>query len=303
MNGKGFAQLLVLWALVLLGVLGMSFAYAMRTEALASRNGLDGVRAYFQARTGINRTIALFSSASPDNVLGTEISGEDGDASYRVAVTSESGKVDINNVPEELLKEILRNGGITPEEAQSIGDAILDWRDADDDAREFGAEETYYASLPEPVRPRNGYLAGISELLSVKGVTPDVYRGLLAKVFTVHGKSARVDINQAPAALLGALPGFTPELADAVLAKRKEDPFRTPVDIATFFAGTEGAKTAVSLFSTASTSNVFTVVSRGTAAGRIRRSIRCVLEVGRTGTDGATIVQWEDLVPAEGEEG
>ena len=41
------------WALLLLGTLAMSFAFSMRTEAQASRNGLEAARAYFLARTGV----------------------------------------------------------------------------------------------------------------------------------------------------------------------------------------------------------------------------------------------------------
>ena len=35
MNREGIAQLVVLWALLLLGTLAMSFAFSMRTEAMA----------------------------------------------------------------------------------------------------------------------------------------------------------------------------------------------------------------------------------------------------------------------------
>jgi len=303
MSDRGIAQLLVLWALLLLGMLAMSFAYGMRTEAMASRNGLDAERAYFQARTGINRAVVLLSTAAPDNVLGAVISGEEEDVSYRVVIESEAGKADVNHVGEELLKAMLRNGGLAPQEAESLGDAILDWRDGDDIVRASGAERAEYAALPEPVRPRNGYLADLRELLSVKGVTPELYRGFLARVFTVHGASSRVNINYAPVALLSALPGFTPELADAVEARRREAPFRTPDEIATFFAGTDAAETARTLFSTNASSSVYTVISRGSAATGIVRSIRCLLQTGRRGPGGTKILQWEDRVSADGESG
>ena len=76
------ALLLVLWALVLLGTLALGFSWSMRTEAMAARNGIDEARAYFQARTGVNRAITLLASLPADNVLAASISGEDGDASY-----------------------------------------------------------------------------------------------------------------------------------------------------------------------------------------------------------------------------
>jgi Tfp pilus assembly protein PilX len=51
-DSKGIALLIVLWALLLLGTLGMSFSFAMRTEAKAARNGLDGARAYTRRAPG-----------------------------------------------------------------------------------------------------------------------------------------------------------------------------------------------------------------------------------------------------------
>src|SRR4030042_1160928 len=58
---RGVALLLVLWALVLLGTLALGFSWSMRTEAMAARNGIDETRAYFQARTGVNRAIVLLA--------------------------------------------------------------------------------------------------------------------------------------------------------------------------------------------------------------------------------------------------
>ncbi|TFH29496.1 MAG: hypothetical protein E4G97_07135, partial [Deltaproteobacteria bacterium] len=139
-SDRGIALLLVLWALVLLGTLALGFSWSMRTEAMAARNGVDETRAYFQARTGVNRAVVLLASLSVDNVLAASITGEDGDASYAVRIESESGKMDVNLVGEEDLLEILKKGGLPEEEAEGVRDAILDWRDDDDNPRPRGAE-------------------------------------------------------------------------------------------------------------------------------------------------------------------
>jgi len=72
-GNRGVALLLVLWALVLLGTLALGFSWSMRTEAMAARNGIDETRAWFQARTGVNRAVALLASQSADNVLAATI--------------------------------------------------------------------------------------------------------------------------------------------------------------------------------------------------------------------------------------
>ncbi len=65
-----------------------------------------------------------------------------------------------------------------PGMTEQIADAILDWLDTDDTAREFGAEAEYYSSLSPAYAPRNGPLGSIEELLLVKGVTPALLFGV-----------------------------------------------------------------------------------------------------------------------------
>lgn len=64
-----------------------------------------------------------------------------------------------------------------PGMTESIADAILDWIDTDEEARQLGAERDYYTSLPRPYAPRNGPLGSIEELLLVRDVTPALLFG------------------------------------------------------------------------------------------------------------------------------
>jgi DNA uptake protein ComE-like DNA-binding protein len=65
-----------------------------------------------------------------------------------------------------------------PGMTEEIADAILDWIDADEEPREFGAENEYYQMLDPPYSCRNGLLASIEELLLVRGVTPALLFGV-----------------------------------------------------------------------------------------------------------------------------
>jgi len=299
-NARGIAQLIVLWTLLLVGVLAMSFAFSMRTEARAARNGLDGARAYFQARTGINRAFAELSSASLDNVLAMEIAGEDGDASYAVEVQAERGKIDVNFVSEPVLKEVLRNGGLDAGEAEAVGDSILAWRDPSRTIRSHGATEGDYAALPHPVRPRYGKLLSVEELRSVRGVSPDFYRRCLAKVFTVDARVPQVDLNVAPIEVLRVLPGFTPEIADEVIARRREAPFRNPGELLSFLAE-KNLPAALFGLAAAGGSGVVTLTSTGTAGDGIVRVVRCTAALGGAGNKAVKILRWADHVPAREE--
>jgi general secretion pathway protein K len=301
MGNRGIAQLLVLWALILLGTLAAGFSLSMRTEAQAARNALDDARAYYQARTGVSRTVMLLSTLPPDNVARMAIEGEDGDASYRVRIASESGKVDINSVSEEDLLGILKKGGLPDEEAEGVRDAILDWKDADDDPRPRGAEFPDYARLPEPLRPRNGNLRGVGELRYVMGVAPEYYDRFLSRVFTAHGNFPQVNAKYAPEIVLSSLPGVSKEAVAEILAKRAADLPVLPADLAEMAGRGLLTPKGLSLVSGGRVSRIYEIIARGRAGAAVFHTIRCLVEVSGTGGDRVKIIGWLDLAQREGE--
>lgn len=58
-----------------------------------------------------------------------------------------------------------------PGMTEALADALLDWIDADDTPREFGAESDYYMTLSRPYRAANAVPQNLEELLYVRGVT------------------------------------------------------------------------------------------------------------------------------------
>jgi type II secretory pathway component PulK len=60
----------------------------------------------------------------------------------------------------------------------NLADAILDYLDADDLPREYGAEQAYYEQLDPPCQPVNGPLAHLDQLLEVRGITPTLLYGV-----------------------------------------------------------------------------------------------------------------------------
>ncbi|QDT53224.1 Putative type II secretion system protein K [Caulifigura coniformis] len=103
----------------------------------------------------------------------------DASGMLRNGMIDESSKWNIN---------ALLNMGLTDEELagvflaipgmdDTIVQSIIDWLDADDEPREFGAEIDYYGSLDPPYAPRNGKLETLDELLKVQGVTPALLYG------------------------------------------------------------------------------------------------------------------------------
>jgi len=98
------------------------------------------------------------------------------------------------------------------DQAQALTEAITDWIDGDSDISGLsGAESEYYETADPPGRPANHAMAGPSELMMVRGMTPEIYRAL-APLVTVWpdaatGNGSKININTAPVEVLRSLGG------------------------------------------------------------------------------------------------
>lgn len=84
-------------------------------------------------------------------------------------------------------------------------DAIVDWLDSDDLARNGGGEGARYATLDPPRRPANGAFAHVSELRSVLGIDAERYERLAPHVCARPDRDAAININTAPPPVLMSL--------------------------------------------------------------------------------------------------
>ena len=87
-----------------------------------------------------------------------------------LAAGEQAADVDAENIAFSLLMAL-------PDMTADVADAILDWVDEDDEARESGAESDYYEQLPTPYSAANGPIHSVDELLLVRGVTPTLLFG------------------------------------------------------------------------------------------------------------------------------
>jgi type II secretory pathway component PulK len=113
-----------------------------------------------------------------------------------------------------MLRSTLRAAGIAPTRADSMTDALLDWRDGDDTPRPLGAERTWYAESGKPA-PRNGPLASAREIALVRGFGVDPTLDTLLGV-----EPGPIVLAKAPLAVIAGLPGLG-EDALARIAERR----------------------------------------------------------------------------------
>lgn len=278
---RGIALLVVLWVLTILMVIVFSFSYLAKTETFSSLAFKEGWQNKFLAEAGVERAVMeLFyrkqnplaleeDGRDPWRIDGSEYIGSLGKGSYRVRLSDESGRIDLNQASETILRNLLTNLDFTAADkdlaVNTIVDSILDWKDPDDFHRLNGAENDYYQSLPNPYKARNGNFETVEELLLVKGVTPEILYGRdrktgLIDLVTVQGRTAKVNINAASPAVLLALPGMTREMAEGIIGYRTEKEIKNIQEI----AGLLGEALAqLTPFISVTGSSVFTIESVG----------------------------------------
>ncbi len=106
--------------------------------------------------------------------------------------------------------------------------AILDWLDADTDARfPNGAEDDYYSRLKPPYRTANRGFADIGELKLVRGVDDKVFEKLRPFI-TILPDVTPINVNTAPLEVLMSLaPAMDRATANMIIEARKLRPLRS----------------------------------------------------------------------------
>jgi hypothetical protein len=123
------------------------------------------------------RDVGRFTVISPALSEDDILTGEN----YRYGLEDESCKMNLRwllqtetQSPGTGRSMLMRLPGVTEE----IADSILDWLDEDNEPREYGAEDEYYAGLDPPYYTRNGMPDSLDELLLIKGITPKMLYGI-----------------------------------------------------------------------------------------------------------------------------
>ena len=224
-NQKGIALIIVLWITTLLMLIASSFIYAMRTEVNIVANSLARARLEAAADAAVQRSV--FEMSKPQQLSGRwTTDGVVQSWSYQgvaveVGMTDESGKIDINTASDALLRGLFLAQGMKEEEAATVTDAILDWRDPDLLKRLRGAEEADYLAAGYSYKPANAAFQSTEELRLVMGMTPELF-DKVAPLITIYSRQPGINAGIASRGVLRALPGATDVLVDQYIAQREQ---------------------------------------------------------------------------------
>jgi type II secretory pathway component PulK len=178
-NHNGLALVAVLWIVAVMTAMIAIVSQTSRLEMKMARGAADEVRCKWACRAGTESAIAILNEDLRDTDCLSDLWSDNAEdlndvplerCHYTVQVTDEAGKLNINTITREQLMAL-------PYMEEDIADAVLDWRDNDDNPQNGGVEGGYYENLPIPYTIRNGAFKTVRELLRVKGVTEELLYG------------------------------------------------------------------------------------------------------------------------------
>jgi general secretion pathway protein K len=273
---RGIALVIVMISIFVLSMLAGGFAYSMKIETKLARNANSEAELEWLGRSGVEYARWVLANSllnpaqpydsldqpwasgvgplGPTNAPIAEVQQDVhlGNGTFNWKIIDLERKFNINS-PEPVLQQVLPQaltlmgvdaGGSTP-----IVNSILDWIDPDAQTHVEGAEDDFYQNLRPPYTAKNGPIDDVSELLLIKGITPEIYYGLAATNFqpsyfsqqrdrfgrpvtgmpgvTVGLKDlftplsdGKININTASAEVLQVIPGVDTMIAEAIVGGR-----------------------------------------------------------------------------------
>ena len=190
---SGMVLILVLVVVLMLSFAVYSFSELMVAEYAATKTGLKQLQRRELATSGIelaslairqrekfvDRSFEMRLSGNEQARISVLRSMPTKNAQPIYGTSDESAKLNINTLPLEMSRraEARQRLLVLPGMTLQIADAILDWRDPDEEVSEFGAETSYYAAQSAARLPRQGPFEELNEILYVRGVTTDMLYG------------------------------------------------------------------------------------------------------------------------------
>lgn len=263
---EGLSLISTLWILTILSILATQLLYSIHIEQRTQRNFLDRAKYHYAARAGFEWMLAVLrTDQTPFDSLGESWSEsierqiEDGIQlgnllNYRVTVTDEAAKVNVNTADVGLLTNLLILAGANPQDAatEELANRIVEGQPYRT-VRDLAQVEGMTAQLLYGVQQQQTGTAGAGSSGDVSAqleTRPDTYeyqpqsQGLvaLATIYSVDTNTdangqPRVNINTAEAEQLTQIQGsnnqpvFTQGEAESLIQQRDFEKLAALVDV------------------------------------------------------------------------
>jgi general secretion pathway protein K len=185
----GFALIIVLWTLVLIGFIVAHITASGRTEIRIAGNLVANSVAQAAGDGAIFEAIFNLSDPRPDQrwpVDGTARDLAVGNSKVRVRLEDEASWINPNSAPPALLEALFRVTGSDPESARRLAIAIGEWAGSAEASRPQNALLAEYAAAGLDYGPPGSPLETLDELGRVLGMTPAIL-GAIRPHLTLFG--------------------------------------------------------------------------------------------------------------------
>jgi general secretion pathway protein K len=271
-NRSGVAVIIVMISIFVLGSLAAAFALSMKVETRLAQRADTETEIQWLGRSGVDYCMWILAQqkslptepydalnqvwAGGSGGMGTSNSPlasvqrevQLGNGSFTWKITDMERKWNINTATEMILEHAMLLTGADAGDMTPVVNSILDWIDTDDQQRTQGTESGYYKNLDPSYEAKNGPIDDISELLLIRGISPEMYYGIAAtnrmeatfqRKSNPFGKSqqtatatvglvdlfapvgtGKINLNTADASVLQVIPGIDENIAQAFVGAR-----------------------------------------------------------------------------------
>jgi len=220
-SSEGFIVVAVFWILTALATLATTYGVYVKATAFALADYDVRLQAQELAMAGVELAVYQLTENPEVRPAQGKFGFRLGNADVAVNFRSESGRIDLNFAPKQLLAGLFTVLGSEPEAAEDFADRIIAWRTPASGSAD--SEAFLYRTAGKSYGPRHGPFQHVNELGLVLSLTPDVVDRALPYL-TVYSGQPEVNVLNAAPEVLAALPGVAPGRIELLLAQREGAP-------------------------------------------------------------------------------
>lgn len=237
----GFVLVLTLWVMVIVAIAAGYFAERVARSVDLAQQSRQNTRAMIDMTGTRAEILYRFATTSMTEYgLGRGNAAIDLDnrpyhglGNTLIRLQDHRGLMNLNLADDDMLQRFLGLMGVPAEQRSHMVDTLRDFIDTDKLHRLNGAEEDEYLAQDLPPPPNNKLVTPweARRIIGWRDASQLWENGRLAEL-TTTSLSVGINPNTASAEILATLPGFTDEIAQAIIARRKLSPITQEGQIA-----------------------------------------------------------------------
>ena len=231
---RGFVLVVTLWILAIITLGAAYFAERVSSSVMLARQSqqatealvdMASTRAEILFRLGTDPLNSYGLGGTPQSAIALDNRPYRGNGQDIVRLQDSRGLVNVNFIQPEMLQRLLGQMGVAAEKRDAMLDTLNDYTDTDDRRRLNGAEAAEYRARGL-LLPPNDWLVTPWQLQNIIGwrEQENLWKDQRFLEAVTAARVIGFNPNTAPREALAALPGSSPEAADALINIRAQNP-------------------------------------------------------------------------------